>query len=93
MPQSNNGLGWFEEHNKEFEVLTWPQNSSDLNPIKHLWDVLDKQVCSMEATPRNLQVLKDLLVPDTTAHLQGSSGVHASMGQGCFGSNGGTNTI
>ncbi|KAK3513688.1 hypothetical protein QTP70_028775 [Hemibagrus guttatus] len=28
----------------------------------------------------------NILVPDTTAHLQGSSGVHASMGQGCFGS-------
>ncbi len=27
-----------------------------------------------------------ILVRDTTAHLQGSSGVHASTGQGCFGS-------
>ena len=33
------------------------------------------------------------LVPDTTAHLKGSSGVHASMGQGCFGSKRGTNKI
>ena len=35
---------WFEEHNNKFEVLTWPPNSPDLNPIEHLWDVLDKQV-------------------------------------------------
>ena len=35
---------WFEEHNNEFEVLTWPPNSPDVNPIEHLWDVLDKQV-------------------------------------------------
>ncbi|KAK3563225.1 hypothetical protein QTP86_018278 [Hemibagrus guttatus] len=34
-----------------------------------------------------------ILVPDTTGHLQGSSGVHASTGQGCFGSKRGTNTI
>ena len=34
----------FEEHINEFNVLTWPPNSPDLNPIKHLWDVLDKQV-------------------------------------------------
>ena len=40
----------FEEHNKEFEVLTWPPNSPDLNPVEHLWDVLDKQVRSMEAS-------------------------------------------
>ena len=53
---------WFEEHNNEFEVLTWPPNSPDLNPIQHLWDVLNKQVQSMEAPPRNLQVLKDLLL-------------------------------
>ncbi len=30
-----------------------------------------------------------ILVPDSTAHLQGSSGVHASMIQGCFGSKNG----
>ncbi|MCJ8741340.1 hypothetical protein PDJAM_G00069450 [Pangasius djambal] len=32
-----------EEHDKEFKVLTWPPDSPDLNPIEHLWDVLDKQ--------------------------------------------------
>ncbi|KAK3560711.1 hypothetical protein QTP86_014737, partial [Hemibagrus guttatus] len=35
---------WFDEHNNQFEVLTPPPNSPDLNPIQHLWDVLDKQV-------------------------------------------------
>ncbi|KAK3522147.1 hypothetical protein QTP70_026962 [Hemibagrus guttatus] len=34
---------WFDEHNNQFEVLTWPPNSPDLNPIQYLWDVLDKQ--------------------------------------------------
>ncbi|XP_062845349.1 uncharacterized protein LOC134303830 isoform X2 [Trichomycterus rosablanca] len=37
-------------------------NEMDLNPIEHLWDVLDKQVRSMEAPPHNLEELKDLLV-------------------------------
>ncbi|KAK3557200.1 hypothetical protein QTP70_026141, partial [Hemibagrus guttatus] len=53
---------WFDEHNNQFEVSTWPPNSPDLNPIENLWDVLDKQVQSMEASPRNLQDLKDLLL-------------------------------
>ncbi len=35
----------------------------------------------------------NILVPDTTAHFQGYSGGHAWMGQGCFGSKRGTNTI
>ncbi|KAK3512777.1 hypothetical protein QTP70_025307 [Hemibagrus guttatus] len=34
---------WFDEHNNEFEVLTWSPNSPDLYPIEHLWDMLDKQ--------------------------------------------------
>ena len=53
---------WFEEHNNEFKVLTWPQHSPDLNPIEHLRDVLDKQVRSMEAPPHHLQDIKDLLL-------------------------------
>ncbi|KAJ8417445.1 hypothetical protein AAFF_G00286720 [Aldrovandia affinis] len=53
---------WFEGHDKEFKVLTWPPNSPDLNPIDHLWNVLDKQVQSMEASPHNLQDLKDLML-------------------------------
>ncbi|MCI4382560.1 hypothetical protein PGIGA_G00016250 [Pangasianodon gigas] len=53
---------WFEERDKEFKVLIWPPNSPDLNLIKHLWDVLDKQVRSMKAPPHNLQDLKGLLL-------------------------------
>ncbi|KAF7640777.1 hypothetical protein LDENG_00015010, partial [Lucifuga dentata] len=53
---------WFEEHDKEFKVLTWPPNSPDLNPIEHLWDVMEKQVRSMEVPPPYLQDLKDLLL-------------------------------
>ncbi|KAK3531066.1 hypothetical protein QTP70_009444, partial [Hemibagrus guttatus] len=53
---------WFDDHNNQFEVLTPPPNSPDLNPIQHLWDVLDKQVRSMETPPYNLRDLKDLLL-------------------------------
>lgn len=37
-----NGSGMFEEHSDEFEVLTRPPDSSELDRIQHLWDVLDK---------------------------------------------------
>lgn len=47
--------------------------------------------------PRPVQDLKDLLpnvlVPETTGHVQSSCGVHASTYQSCFGSTKGTYTI
>lgn len=51
-----------EEHNNEFEVWALPPNSQDLNPIKHPWDELDKQVQFLKAPLWNLQDLKDLVV-------------------------------
>ncbi|KAK3555028.1 hypothetical protein QTP86_005693 [Hemibagrus guttatus] len=42
---------WFDDHNNQFEVLTPPPNSPDLNPIQHLWDVLDKQSANVVTAP------------------------------------------
>lgn len=53
---------WFDEHNNEFKVLTWSTHFPKLNSIKHLWDLLGKQVRSTEDTPCILQDLKDLLL-------------------------------
>lgn len=39
---------WIDEHNK-FKVLTWLPKFPHLNPIQYFWDVLDKQVPSVEA--------------------------------------------
>ncbi|GBM91078.1 hypothetical protein AVEN_64791-1, partial [Araneus ventricosus] len=29
-------LEWFEEHTDEFQLMSWPHNSPDLNPMKHI---------------------------------------------------------
>ncbi len=39
---------WFLEHDNEFTLLKWPPQSPDINPIEHLWDVVEREIRIME---------------------------------------------
>ncbi len=47
---------WFLEHDNEFTLLKWPPQSSDLNPIEHLLDVVEWEIHIMDVQPRNQQL-------------------------------------
>ena len=86
---------WFEEHSNKFEVLAskFPRSQSNRASVGSVG-----QTSLIHGGPTSqLTRLKGsasyILVSDTTAFLQGSSGVHVLTGQGCFGSKRGTNTI
>ncbi len=53
---------WFLEHDNEFTLLKWPPQSPDLNPIQHLWDVVEQEIRIMDAQPTNLQQLCDAIM-------------------------------
>lgn len=42
---------WFLEHDNEFTVLQWPPQLLYLNPIVHLWDVLERESHSIDEKP------------------------------------------
>jgi len=52
---------WFLEHDNEFTVLKWPPQSPDLNPIGHLWDVVERELRALDVHLTNLQ-LQDTII-------------------------------
>ncbi len=53
---------WFIEHDNEFTLLKWPPQSPDLNPIEHIWDVVEREIHIMDVQPTNLQELCDAIM-------------------------------
>lgn len=52
---SKTSMKWFRE--KNIELLDWPGNSPDLNPIENLWRIVKKKV--QGKTPSSLDQLKE----------------------------------
>ena len=48
---------WFEEHSGEFRRMVWPPRSPDMNPIKHLWDVVERSIHTQNPAPTNTREL------------------------------------
>lgn len=49
---------------RQIEVMEWPALSPDLNPIEHLWDMLDRRIRNRPAAPQTIQQLTDALLEE-----------------------------
>lgn len=61
---------WLEDYN--INVMKWPAQSPDMNPIENLWGILDKKLRKRSVKPRNNNELFEFLkeewlnIPDET---------------------------
>ncbi|GFT03855.1 transposable element Tcb2 transposase [Trichonephila clavipes] len=50
-----------ERHHFPSRGVMWPANSPDLNPIKHVWDILGRQITALSHPPSSITELKRAL--------------------------------
>ena len=49
---------------RNVNILPWPAKSPDLNPIEHVWDMLDRRMRARAIPPRNVRELTGALVEE-----------------------------
>ena len=52
-------LEWFQEQDADFQSMSKPFNSPDLNSIEHIWDVMERQLSFQIPPSCNISDLRD----------------------------------
>ncbi|GFW24425.1 transposase domain containing protein [Trichonephila clavipes] len=78
-------LDWFQEHDAEFQLMSWPPNSLDLNQIENIWDVMGRQLRVQRPPIHNISDLRDRCLNiwynlSLAIYLPRTCGIHAKVG-------------
>ena len=46
------------------QMMDWPARSPDMNPIEHLWDLLDRRVRGRQQVPQTVAELRQALIDE-----------------------------
>ncbi|GFX63325.1 transposase domain containing protein [Trichonephila clavipes] len=57
--KSKIALEWFQVHDAELQLMSWPPNSSDINPMEYIWDVMGRQLRVQRPPIHNISDLCD----------------------------------
>lgn len=84
--KSNVIWNWFHELHNDFTVLQGPPPSPHLNPVRHLWDVVEREFHRETVQLSNLQKVHDDAIIPTWTRISKECFQHcmATKKQGCF---------
>lgn len=75
------------KYDRNLILLQWPAQSSDLSSVDHLWDEVERKVCSMNVLPKTFAATMWCYQVSMNQNLQNVLWIHVTKNPDCSGWN------